>query len=77
MPLVWNVIENQETPTGPAPNLKVWLRTERARVLGGWLVRSIVMHREMNQATGGQPDIDADMAVGLTFVPDAANAWNL
>lgn len=77
MQLVWNLIENLETPTGSAPNLRVWLRTERARVPGGWLVRSIVVHREMNQAIGGVPDIDANMAVGLTFVPDATNAWNI
>lgn len=42
------------------------LVTERARVLGGWLVRTYAP--EMFSRAG---------AVGLTFVPDTHAAWDL
>lgn len=77
MPLTWYLIDQQEVPTGPGPNLKGVLRTERTNVPGGWLVRTVLMHREITQPPGGTPDIETNMAVGLTFVPDASNAWRL
>lgn len=71
----WITIDQQAVSTGPAPGLTGVLKTERTKVPGGWLVRSVLMYREMTQPLGGAPDIETTMSVGITFVPDVTDAW--
>ena len=66
--LAWKTVDLQQQQTGPAP----YLRTERAKIAGGWLVRTLFVMREQTQPPGGAPDIETTASVGLTFVPDAA-----
>jgi hypothetical protein len=83
--LAWEVIEN--TCPGPLPPGQMdCTYTQRAKVPGGWLVRSTRLTREMTthpvvpgypggpsgnyQAVGG-----AGTGVGLTFLPDPNHSW--
>lgn len=45
----WQTIElvNQLTPA--PPNRGTWIRTDRAQVIGGWLVRTVLVKREIVQ----------------------------
>lgn len=74
-PLIWQIIDSQERPTGPGAGMVYAVQTERARVLGGWLVRTMVLHREATLPAGGASDIETNLSVGLTFVPDPGTAW--
>jgi hypothetical protein len=75
MGLAWQTIDQQQQITGSEPRLTGVLRTDRAKIPGGWLVRTVAMHRELTEPTGGYPDIEANIAIALTFVPDTSNAW--
>ncbi len=76
MALSWQMIDLQQQPTNNGmPGMVAMLRTERARIPGGWLVRTVGVYREATQAPGGAPDIETSTAIGLTFVPDAGHAW--
>lgn len=70
--LAWKTVDLQQQQTGPAPHLLQYLRTERAKIAGGWLVRTLFVMREQSQPPAGAPDIETTASVGLTFVPDAA-----
>lgn len=76
MSLQWEQIElvNQLMPQ--PPNLGVWIKTERAKVFGGWLVRTILIKRDIAQVnpTTAQ-ELEIDTSVGLTFVPDPQLLW--
>ena len=74
-PILWQTIDQQPQTTGPAPGLISMLRTDRAEIPGGWLVRTLVLHREQTTPPGGAPDIEASAACGVTFVPDHTHAW--
>ncbi len=72
----WQTIElvNQLTPA--PPNLGTWIRTDRAQVIGGWLVRTVLVKREIVQASpGSNSEMEVDTSISLTFVPDPALAW--
>ncbi|CUS38982.1 hypothetical protein COMA1_60188 [Candidatus Nitrospira nitrosa] len=72
----WQTIElvNQLTPA--PPNLGIWIRTDRAQVIGGWLVRTVLVKREIVQASpGSTSEMEVDTSIGLTFVPDPVLAW--
>lgn len=78
MPLQWQPIEvvNQISPA--PPNVGSWIRTERAQLLGGWLVRTILVKRDLVQAGPALPsELEADTSVALTFVPDPAYSWRV
>lgn len=74
-PLIWQIIEQQERPSGPGVGMVWGTQTQRARVPNGWLVRTMVLHRETTLPAGGVADIETNVSVGLTFVPDPGNAW--
>jgi len=72
----WQTIEllNQLAPT--PPNLGTWIRTDRAQVIGGWLVRTVLVKRDIMQVSpGSTTELEVDTSIGLTFVPDPALAW--
>lgn len=73
--LIWQVIEQQERPAGTGAGMVWATQTQRASVAGGWLVRTTVLHRETTLPAGGASDIETNVSVGLTFVPDPGNAW--
>lgn len=73
--LIWQTIDQQQQPTGPAPGLISMLRTDRAKIPGGWLVRTLVLHREQTTSPGGVTDIETSVGSGVTFVPDPTHAW--
>lgn len=73
--LSWQTIDQYQQPTGSAPGLVLMLRTDRAKIPGGWLVRTLVLHREQTISPGGGTDIESNVSSGLTFVPDPTYAW--
>lgn len=75
--LKWQAIElvNQADPH--PPHLGLWMRTERAPVPGGWLVRTLLVEREVIQAPNTAPEPEVNVSVALTFVPDPAGAWKI
>jgi hypothetical protein len=73
--LIWQTIDQQQQPTGPAQGLVSMLRTDRAKIPGGWLVRTLVLHREQTTPPGGVTDIETSVGSGVTFVPDPTHAW--
>lgn len=76
MALQWQVIEQINQLSSAPPNVGSWIRTERAQVFGGWLVRTILVKRDVVQAGPSSPsELEADTSVSLTFVPDAGYAW--
>lgn len=75
MVLKWETIDLQQNATSQAAGMISILRTERAKTAGGWLVRTLVFHREITQPQGGAQDVETNVAVGLTFVPDPTNGW--
>jgi hypothetical protein len=75
--LEWEVLEDQTVE--PDENMCTISRVERARVVGGWLVRAYSATMSSVQARNV---IAADsvghgvgVGVGLTFVPDPQYAW--
>lgn len=76
MALQWQTIElvNQLAPA--PPNVGIWIRTDRAQVIGGWLVRTVLVKRDVAQVNPAAPaDLEIDTSVALTFVPDPVFAW--
>jgi hypothetical protein len=75
MGLTWQIIDQQQTnpPQTNAPH--TFLKTERAKIPGGWLVRTAFYLSQMNQPQGGSVDLDISSNVSITFVPDSAG-WN-
>lgn len=73
--IVWQTIDQQQQATGPAPGLVSMLRTDRAKIPGGWLVRILVLHREQAAPPGGAAEIETGVASGVTFVPDPTHSW--
>lgn len=72
--LNWQIIEVQQAPAGQ--DFISYVRTERVQIPGGWLVRTFVLRRETTQPPGGVADIETNLSVGLTFVPDIHGIWN-
>ena len=75
--LNWQIIELNDKLAKTPPQLGNYIRTERAAVVGGWLVRTLVMTREVASVAGAQiaPEIEFETSVGLTFVPDPTYSW--
>lgn len=77
MPLAWSQIEQVHRPAPSAPQLGSWLNTERAKVPGGWLVRSYLLQREVDQLPGAAIDVELGVGETMTFVPDPAWSWQV
>lgn len=75
MALAWQVIDQQSWQDGGEEVLMSSIRTERARIPGGWLVRSVALRRELTHPRGGEADVESGIGLALTFVPDAAGVW--
>ncbi len=75
MALNWELIDRQRHPDDEVEMLVSSSRTERARVPGGWLVRSVALRRELTHPRGGQSDVESSIGLALTFVPDADHGW--
>ena len=76
MALNWEIIDWQRHPDDEAELLVSSIRTERAGVPGGWLVRSVALRRELTHPRGGQADVESSIGLALAFVPDADHGWN-
>lgn len=76
MPLQWQSIELVNQLSQTQPNLGTWIRTDRAQVFGGWLVRTLLIKRDLAQVNPASPgELEIDTSLALTFVPDPAFAW--
>lgn len=75
MALTWEVIDRQHHGEDEADALASSIRTERAKIAGGWLVRSIALRREISHPRGGNADVESSIGLALTFVPDADGRW--
>ena len=76
MALQWQTIELVNELSSAPPNVGIWIRTDRAQVSGGWLVRTVLVKRDVVQVNPAAPvDLESDTSVGLTFVPDAVFSW--
>lgn len=76
MALQWQTIElvNQLSPA--PPNVGIWIRTDRAQVVGGWLVRTVLVKRDVAQVNPtASAGLEIDTSVALTFVPDPTISW--
>ena len=71
----WETIELSDQLSPTPPKLGNWLRTERARVVGGWLVRTVLIQREAVQIPGGAVEPEVNSSIAITFVPDATWSW--
>lgn len=70
--LQWEELEKSGPTTG---SVGQWYYTHRARLPHGWLVRQIIMQREVTQPAGGAVDIELALATSITFVPLGTGAW--
>lgn len=77
MSLNWQQIELVDRLSATPPKLGNWIRTERAPIFGGWLIRTILVHRESAQVSGSAIEPEFSSSVALTFVPDPAWTWHL
>jgi hypothetical protein len=75
MPLTWQAIENYDKLSPTPPQLGQLVRTERAKVLGGWLVRTYVLRRELVPVANAPSDPEFSTSVAMCFVPDPTWAW--
>ena len=75
MALVWQVIDQQSYQDGGDEVLMSSIRTERARIPGGWLVRACALRRELTHPRGGEADVESGIGLTLTFVPDPGGVW--
>lgn len=78
MSLQWEPIELANQLAPQSPYLGTWIRTERAKVIGGWLVRAILVKRDIAQVNpASAQELEIDTSIGLTFIPDPQLAWRL
>lgn len=75
MALTWEVIDQQLHQGKETDALVSSIRTERAKIPGGWLVRSIALRRELTHPRGGSADVESSIGLALTYVPDADGRW--
>lgn len=75
MPLQWERIDSINRPLPNVPNLGQWIAADRARVQGGWLVRTYAVVREVVEVPGIPVESELAFGVGLAFVPDPAGTW--
>ena len=75
MTLKWETIELLDQLSPQNPKLGNWLKTERASVPGGWLVRTILIRREAAQVPGSGVEPEYNSSVALAFVPGSAGTW--
>ncbi|MCC6139888.1 MAG: hypothetical protein IT389_04645 [Nitrospira sp.] len=76
MPLQWQPIELVNQVAATPPYVGTWIRTDRAQVLGGWLVRTLLIKREVGQPIPAAPaGLEMAASVALTFVPDPTLGW--
>ncbi len=76
MALQWQTIELVNELSSVPPNIGIWIRTDRAQVSGGWLVRTVLVKRDVAQVNPTAPaGLEIDTSVALTFVPDAVFSW--
>jgi hypothetical protein len=76
MALQWQAIELVSQLSPAPPNVGIWIRTDRAPVSGGWLVRTVLVKRDVAQVNpAASANLEIDTSVALTFVPDPAFAW--
>lgn len=71
----WQTIEiiNKLSPKPPGEG--TWIRTDRAKVVGGWLVRTMLLQREVAAAPNVAPEFESSSSVAMTFVPDPSWTW--
>lgn len=70
--LKWDEIEKSGPTTG---NTGQWYYTHRARLPHGWLVRQILLQREVAQTGAGPADVELAASTSITFVPLGTGAW--
>ncbi len=76
MALQWQAIELVDQLSPAPPNIGIWIRTDRAQVSGSWLVRTVLVKRDVARVNPTAPaGLEIDTSVALTFVPDAALTW--
>lgn len=75
--LAWETIEISDQLSPAPPRLGNWLRTERARTVGGWLVRTILIQREAVRLPDAPVDAELNSSVALAFVPDPNWSWKI
>lgn len=76
MTLQWQTSELVNELSPAPPNVGIWIRTDRAQVVGGWLVRTVLVKRDVAQMNPSSPaGLEIDTSVGLTLVPDPTFAW--
>jgi hypothetical protein len=68
----WEELEK----SGPASgSVGQWYYTHRTRLPHGWLVRQIILQREVSQPPGGAADMELAVATSITFVPIGTGKW--
>lgn len=75
MTLQWEVLELVDQLTPNPPKLGNWIKTERSPIAGGWLVRTVLIQREVAQVPGSEIELEINSSVSLTFVPDQGWSW--
>jgi hypothetical protein len=74
--LRWEQLENEQIE--PSQEMITINRTERARVPGGWLVRTYSATMSTVKDTGFEGagvGHGVGVGLGITFVPDPEHAW--
>lgn len=77
MPLNWQRIEGINQPDPHDPNLGHWIATDRAKVFGGWLVRTYLTSRELAGAPGIATVPEYNTNSSITFIPDPTWQWDV
>ena len=75
--LRWEQLENEQIE--PSKDMITINRTERARVPGGWLVRTYSATMSSVKDTGFEGvgvGHGVGVGLGITFVPDPEHAWS-
>lgn len=83
--LMWEVIEKKSSNYQYKNRYIDYYRTvERAKVFGGWLVRSRELSTEsdseayvVNGAAAGSMGKSKGVGVGITFIPDQNHEWRI
>ena len=70
--LKWEEIEKSGPVSG---TIGQWYYTHRARLPHGWLVRQIILQREITQPPGSPSDVELAVSTSITFVPQGSGTW--
>lgn len=77
MPPNWQQIGFVDRLSSAPPTLGLWVKTERAQVAGGRLVRTYLVRREAAQVAGSGIEPEFSTSVALTCVPDPVRTWRM